>query len=331
MVDDMPDQPPQPKAPAAGLEGGTRVPLATDLPPGARAPNGTMAGELPPPRPTRTQILLCAATVVSMLIMYPLIQVMYLPAGERMAAFRDPDLLTEALVYTLTLLCILGVHEMGHFVVARRYRVDVSLPYIIPAPNMLGTFGAVIRIRTAITDRRALLMIGAAGPIAGFLVAVPAVVWGVLQSEVGPITPAAGPVIGGSLLFVWIIEALHGPLPAAGGLELSGMAFAGWAGLFLTAFNLLPIGQLDGGHVIYALLGPRTRYLALPIIILLVCMGVLFWIGWAVICLLVVLFGFRHPPVDNPRAPLAPAHRVVALATLIILILCFTPVPIISI
>jgi membrane-associated protease RseP (regulator of RpoE activity) len=230
----------------------------------------------------------------------------------------------------VTLLVILSVHEMGHFVVARRYRVDVSLPYIIPAPNLLGTFGAVIRIRTPITDRRALLMIGAAGPIAGFLVAVPAVVWGVLQSEPGPIDAQDGPIIGGSLLFFWIIDALHGVGTTGEGLSLSGMAFAGWAGLFLTAFNLLPLGQLDGGHVIYALLGRRTRYLAPVFIVILLAMGVFFWLGWAFICLLVLIFGFRHPPVANPSAPLAGAHRLVALATLIILVLCFTPVPIIS-
>ncbi|MGD8395401.1 MAG: site-2 protease family protein [Candidatus Eiseniibacteriota bacterium] len=290
------------------------------------------ATALPPARATRGQILLFAGTVVSMLVMYPLMQLVGESSSAREALLADraelARLLVDALVYTTTLLAILGVHEMGHFLVARRHRVDVSLPYFIPAPNLLGTFGAVIRMRSPITDRRALLMIGAAGPIAGFLVAVPAVVWGVATSEVGPIEPGSGLVFGPPLVFVWIMELWHGGLGSGQGLQLNGMAFAGWAGLFLTAFNLLPLGQLDGGHIVYALLGRRTRRLTIPLVAVLLVMGVTLWFGWALICLLVLLFGWRHPPVADPTVPLGREHRLVAALALLILVLCFTPVPI---
>jgi membrane-associated protease RseP (regulator of RpoE activity) len=299
---------------------------APALVPGAEQPT------LSPVRPTRVQILLFAGTILSMLIMYPLFQLLVLvdTSGPlfRRDLLAEPDTYVQAVIFTLTLLLILLVHEMGHFLVARRYRVDVSLPYFLPAPNMLGTFGAVIRMRSPIADRRALLMIGAAGPIAGFLVAVPAVIWGVATSEVCAVADGRGLILGESLLFSWIRQGWHGPLGPGDCLQLSGMADAAWAGLLLTGLNLLPLGQLDGGHIAYALLGRRIRWLTLPLVALLLAMAVIFWPGWAVICVLVLLFGFRHPPVSDMTLPLGRTHLAVALLALFILVLCLTPVPI---
>ena len=275
---------------------------------------------LPPIRPSWVQIVLFVATSVSTFVMYAFFQ-----GGN---PFTDLAVAREALAFSTTLLTILGIHELGHFVVGRRHDVDVSLPYFIPAPNLLGTFGAVIRIRSAIEDRRALLLIGAAGPIAGFAVAVPAVIWGVATSEVALIDGDEGLIIGAPLLFQWIAGWLHGPLTDGQALNLGAVAFAGWAGLFLTAFNLLPLGQLDGGHIIYAVCGRRTWLVSLPVLAVLVGMGLTLWLGWLVVSVLVLLFGFRHPPVREGGPGLAGMHRAVAVLSLLILVVCFTPVPI---
>ena len=301
------------------LRPGDDVPRVAEAPPGeAMLP---VPGPLPPVRPTPVQIILFAATVLSTLVMYPLVQ--------GVNPFAEPGALVDGFIFSSTLLTILGVHELAHFVVGRRYRVDVSLPYFIPAPNLLGTFGAVIRIRSPITNRRALLMIGAAGPIAGFLVAIPAVMLGVAGSEVQAFETESGILVGAPLVFSWVIELVHGGLGGDQMLNLNGMAFAGWAGLFLTAFNLLPLGQLDGGHVAYALLGRHTRRLALPVLALLIVMGSLYWIGWLILGVLVLVFGIRHPPVHDPGVGLGRVHFGVALACLLILAVCFTPVPVV--
>jgi membrane-associated protease RseP (regulator of RpoE activity) len=282
--------------------------------------SATETAALPPIRPNRIQVALFAATIVSTLTMYPLVQ------GAN--PFTDVKVLQDTLLFSATLLTILGLHELAHFAVGRFYSVDVSLPYFIPAPNLLGTFGAVIRIRSAIHHRRALLMIGAAGPIAGFVAAVPAVILGVAQSQVQPLEGDLGLLIGAPPIFGWIIDSIHGDLGPDRVLSLSGMAFAGWAGLFLTAFNLLPLGQLDGGHVVYALFGRRTLWVSLPVLALLIVMGSTLWIGWLVVGLLVLVFGLRHPPVSDPLRPLGRLPMVIALIALLVFLICFTPVPI---
>ncbi len=276
---------------------------------------------LPAVRPSRVQAALFMATIVSTAIAYPLFQ--------GLKPWSDPAALRDSLAFSSTLLIILGVHELGHFVVGRYYGVDVSLPYFIPAPNLLGTFGAVIRIRSLIGDRRALLMIGAAGPLAGFAMALPAIVWGIHQSQVTPQVDDSGVMVGAPLVFLWIVEAVHGPLGDGVVLELSGMAFAGWAGLFLTAFNLLPLGQLDGGHIAYALLERRSAWVAWPTVALLVWAGTTLWVGWLMVCLLVLIFGMKHPPVGDPSRPLSAAHVAVASTSGLVWCLSFTPVPIV--
>ena len=185
--------------------------------------------------------------------------------GELFALpFTRPLDLLRGWDFALPLMAILFAHEMGHYIAARLHRIDVSPPYFIPMPlTLFGTMGAVIRMRGRIESRRALLDVGAAGPLAGMVVALPVLVYGIATSPVTPL-PAAGTFImeGRSVLYLAILYALKGPIPAGHDVFLTPTAFAGWAGLLVTMINLLPIGQLDGGHVAYALLGRRQNALA---------------------------------------------------------------------
>jgi membrane-associated protease RseP (regulator of RpoE activity) len=276
-----------------------------------------MGRPLPPIRPSLIQIGLFILTVGSTLLVGAL---------HDGADLDGPRALLRGVPFAAALLSILFVHEMGHYLTARGHGVEVTLPYFIPAPTLLGTFGAFIRIRSAITDRRALLAIGAAGPIAGFLVAVPVLWIGISTSVVTQVPPEATLELGESLLMKGLIRLIHGSLPPGQDLLLNAVGLAGWAGILVTALNLLPLGQLDGGHVAYALFGRGSRWIALPAIGIMLGMSFL-WPGWIVWCLLAILFGLRHPPLQNPHRPLRRRDWVLGAAALILLLICFTPVP----
>jgi membrane-associated protease RseP (regulator of RpoE activity) len=239
--------------------------------------------------------------------------------------FAAPGTLSRGIPFAVTLLTILTVHEMGHYVAARRSGVAVTLPYFIPAPTLLGTFGAFIRMQSPVTDRGALVMIGAAGPLAGFLVAVPAVWIGVATSHLAAV-PDAALELGDSLVMRSAVAMIHGPIPPGQDLLLNSIGLAAWAGILVTALNLLPVGQLDGGHVAFALFGARSRWIAIGAIA-----GMIFlareWAGWIAWCVLPLVFGFRHPPVLDPDRPLRLRHRLVGLCALAVLVVCFIPVP----
>lgn len=259
--------------------------------------------------------------------------------------------------FAATLMAILTCHEFGHYIVARRRGVDVSLPYFIPMPPgiSLGTLGAVIRMKTPIHDRRALFDVGAAGPIAGLVVAIPLLVIGLSLSDVGPSTPE-GMIEGNSILYALLKYAVHGEwLPNSEvDVQLHPMAMAAWVGLLITMINLMPIGQLDGGHVARAALGQRHEtwsarlHVALPIVGLVVA-GVMFaaarihgygvtaalsyakfgaipWLVWTI--MLAVIRGRSgeyHPAVGDE--PLDPLRRKLAIGVLVIWLLIATPVP----
>ncbi len=255
--------------------------------------------------------------------------------------------------FALPLMAILLAHEFGHYVVGRMHRVDISPPYFIPMPMMLlGTMGAVIRMRGAIRDRTALLDVGASGPLAGMAIALPVLVIGIAMSPVEPVPPAGTFFIEGrSLLYAGLLYAIKGPIPAGYDIMLSPTAFAGWAGLLVTMMNLLPFGQLDGGHVAYALLGPlqnriaRVVLVALPIVSIATCLayglpayasGVrddaliaealagMHWMVWfAVLGVMSRFAGIDHPPAGG--APLGPGRRAVAIGTLLLFVLLFMP------
>ncbi len=264
--------------------------------------------------------------------------------GAGMSEARPPDDLWWPLFhlgqgwpFALSLLSILLAHELGHYFTGRRYRVPVSLPYFIPLPvpdflgNILGTLGAVIRMKAPITNRRAMLDIGAAGPLIGLMVALPVLVLGLSLSKVEPLPLDQGYLMeGNSLLYALIKYAIFGRWLPAGGLDvfIHPVAFAGWAGLLVTNLNLIPAGQLDGGHVLYSLLGDRARRFTWPIIATLVILGLVAWPGWFLWAGLVFLFGQGHPGPLDSITRLDTRRKIVAVVVLLVFALTFTPVPI---
>ncbi len=241
--------------------------------------------------------------------------------------------LLHGLWYSLTVLAILGAHELGHYYACRYYDVDASRPYFIPAPFVLtGTFGAVIRIREPIPFKRMLFDIGIAGPIAGFVIAVPALFIGIAMSHVARVpTDFVGMELGEPLLFRAAEWLIWGIPPDGYSLNLHPMAFAAWFGLLATALNLFPIAQLDGGHISYAVLGRRSTlvtFVFLGIALVLTYFS-LSWLVWTIL-LIVMLFvvGARHPRVIDEDAPLDRTRLWLALFAVVMFVLCFTPAPI---
>jgi len=233
--------------------------------------------------------------------------------------------------FTLSLLGILVTHEFGHFFTARHFGVAVTLPYLIPFPfSLFGTMGAVIRMKDIPPDRRAMLGIGAAGPLAGLVVAIPITLVGLSLSEVGPLPTAGGYVIeGNSLLYALLKIVTFGRFLPSGGQDvmLHGMALAGWAGLLVTSFNLMPAGQLDGGHVAYALFGQRARVVTWGVLGLLIVLGIAVWQGWLVWAALIFFMARKNATPLNDVYELSHIEILLALAILLLFALTFTPLP----
>jgi membrane-associated protease RseP (regulator of RpoE activity) len=248
--------------------------------------------------------------------------------------FRSPGFYLSGLWYSLTVLGILGCHEMGHYVACGRYGVDASRPYFLPAPLPLtGTLGAFIRIRSRIPSRVALFDIGIAGPIAGFVVAVPALFIGLWLSEIVALPADQSNLVelGEPLLFQWAAWLVFGDVADGYSINMHPMAFASWFGLLATALNLFPVAQLDGGHISYAVLGRRSIYVTLGMLLAAIGLTVVSssWIAWTVMMVLMLLLvGPRHPPTLDDEAPLEAKRYWLALFALIMLIVCFTPAPI---
>ncbi|MDR4494260.1 MAG: site-2 protease family protein [Nitrospirales bacterium] len=241
---------------------------------------------------------------------------------------RYPGSLINGLPFAGTLLGILVTHELGHYVLSRIHRVPASLPLFIPGPpHFIGTFGAVIRMKSPIMNRRALFDIGVAGPIAGFIAAVFAIIIGLSYSHVVPKEHTFGLQLGEPLLLQFFAWFMFGPIPSTHDIVLHPIAFAAWFGFFVTAINLLPLGQLDGGHVVYAVLGRRQRSLAIAIIPILLYLGFTGWPGWILWVGLAGMVGIAHPPVSDPYTLLGKKRRWVAWAALVIFIVTFAPVP----
>lgn len=273
---------------------------------------------------------------------------------------RQDAAVLDGLMYMLAIMGILGVHEMGHFAAARFHRVDASLPFFIPMPlPPIGTFGAVIRMRKPPDTRAALLDIGAAGPLAGLLVAIPVCFIGLELSPVQPLADLPDHAIleGNSLIYLLLKYLAHPGMGPGDDVFLHPLAWAGWIGLLVTSLNLLPAGQLDGGHILYGLLGPKAharvaRAVRLGVLSLgtcgLVCTllmlydpavewikdhglqgaalrgsGMLGWLVWAVLLRFV---GRKHPPVNDERAPLSTGRKAIAWLSLVLLLLTFMPV-----
>ena len=253
---------------------------------------------------------------------------------------RFPDvslttLLVHGLWYSATILAILGCHELGHYIACRYYDVDASRPFFLPMPFLFtGTLGAFIRIREPIPSKRMLFDIGIAGPIAGFIVAVPALLVGLRMSHVVALPlrlPPGTMDLGEPLLFKLASRLIWGTQPAGVSLNLHPMAFAAWFGLLATALNLFPIGQLDGGHISYAVLGRRSTYVTIAMIG--VALGLAWfsasWIVWTVLMVaMLIAFGPRHPRTPDEHVPLDRTRLALAIVALVMFIVCFTPAPI---
>ena len=234
--------------------------------------------------------------------------------------------------YCATILAILGCHELGHYVACRYYDVDASLPYFLPVPiTLTGTLGAFIRIREPIPYKRWLFDIGIAGPIAGFVVALPALFLGISMSRVAPVHGQSGLSLGEPLLLKAVSWIFWGSLPDTKTLVLHPIGFAAWFGLLATALNLFPIGQLDGGHISYAVLGRRSTYVTVSMIGVAMVLSYFSasWIVWTVVVTAMLFaFGVRHPPVLDEDVPLDTPRKILAIVAAIIFALCFTPAPI---
>jgi membrane-associated protease RseP (regulator of RpoE activity) len=240
---------------------------------------------------------------------------------------QHPARFAVGLPFACMLLAILLAHELGHYLTCRYHGLRVSYPYFIPAPTLIGTMGAFIRIRSPILTRGMLLDVAVAGPLAGFALAVPALAWAVVHSRltVGQAPPDAitpGVPLGLILLAHWLRPGVH-----EAQLALTPVGLAGWVGLFVTALNLLPMGQLDGGHVLYAVLGKRHKLLSRGLSLALLPLGWYCWPGWYLWGAILWLIGTGHPPVVFPDEPLGLRRQLLAVAAGLIFVLCFMPTP----
>jgi membrane-associated protease RseP (regulator of RpoE activity) len=239
----------------------------------------------------------------------------------------NPEQIFKGIPFSFALMGILLAHELGHYLIAKKHGLNVTLPYFIPAPSFIGTFGAFIKIRSAVRDRRMLLDVGAAGPLVGVVVSIPFLVLGLWLSEVKMLQGQMGTNLGSSLFLSFLSWVIVGPVPEGYDIVLHPVGFAGWIGLLVTALNLLPIGQLDGGHVAYALLGEKQNKFSKFVFIAILGMGIFGWQGWLLWGLLLAIMGVRHPPLVDWWVPLDYKRKIIGWLAVVIFILTFIPVP----
>ena len=258
----------------------------------------------------------------------------YLHGLGKLPPVFDVSLVLGGLWYSGTFLAILGAHEAGHYLYCRRYGLDASLPYFIPVPfTITGTLGAVIRIREPFRTRTELFDVGIAGPVGGIIVLIPALFYGFTLSTIVP-EPTSGTVMyfGEPLLFQWVAHVVIGTLPQGSTINVHPVVWGCWFGLFATALNLLPFGQLDGGHIVYAVFGERIAKIVSAVTALGLAAMIGLSITWIVPTVMLLAMwrwiGLRHPVPLNPYEPLSSGRRAFALIALVALVLCFTPTPI---
>tara|TARA_B100000686_G_scaffold277056_1_gene296383 strand:- start:1779 stop:2705 length:927 start_codon:yes stop_codon:yes gene_type:complete len=236
----------------------------------------------------------------------------------------------DGLLFSISLLLILGVHEFGHYWASRKNGVQSTLPYFIPAPPIFiaGTFGAFIQIKQRIPNRRVLIEIGAAGPIAGFVVALPMLMVGLYLSSVLPSIGTGGISYGSSFILKFCSITILGVDPSSPYVDIHfhPIAFAGWIGMLLTAFNLMPVGQLDGGHIIYAIFPNKHTVIGKLFFLVLFPLGY-FWPGWIFWAVMIALMGFKTAPLEEDVGELDPIHKTIGFITMVIFFLTFVPIP----
>lgn len=240
--------------------------------------------------------------------------------------------LTDGFSYAGPVMLILLSHEMGHYLQSKRYHIPATRPLFIPMPiSPFGTMGAVILQRGGVANRKQMFDIAVSGPLAGLVFAIPFAYWGVLNSQVVTVVNHAGSYsYGDPLILQWMVSLVHGPLAKNQDVLLNPMLFAGWVGIFITALNLLPIGQLDGGHILYTMIGKKANLIAR----LFLTVGVIYMIynnefGYSLLILLLVFFGITHPPTADDSVPLGPMRIFIGCLTLAFFVIGFTVTPII--
>ena len=243
--------------------------------------------------------------------------------------FSINNLFSGTVFFALPLMSILFVHEMGHYFTSKKHGIKTSLPFFIPIPPILpgfniGTFGALISSSDPMPNKKALFDVGISGPLAGFIIAIPVTAIGIATSEIVPISDfSSGEVIlGSSFLFILLSNMIH-TIPEGFALNLNSTAFAGWVGLLITSINLLPAGQLDGGHIFRAVLGKKQKYVGWIAVFIMIFTG---WTFFAII--IVLMMGMMHPPPLNDDTDIDMKRKVLFFVALAILILCFIPFPI---
>ena len=246
-----------------------------------------------------------------------------------MDVFMPENLFNGILLFAFPLMSILFVHEMGHYFTSKKHGIATSLPFFIPIPPIMpsfniGTFGALISSRDPMPNRKALFDVGISGPIAGFIVAVPVTIIGIMYSHPAPLMePASGEIIlGGSILFTYLSTYILN-IPLGTPIDLSLIAFAGWVGLLITSINLLPAGQLDGGHIFRAFLGEKQKWAGWIAVMIMIFTG---WFFFAII--IMFMMGMQHPPPLNDATPLDMRRKLLFFIAIIILVLCYIPYPI---
>ncbi|MDO8955557.1 MAG: site-2 protease family protein [Deltaproteobacteria bacterium] len=274
----------------------------------------------PPPKPRiAVNIILFIITLATTLLAGAL--------QEGVNPLKNPEQIFKGIPFSFALMGILLAHELGHYLVAKKHGLNVTLPYFIPAPSFIGTFGAFIKVRSPVRDRRMLLDVGATGPLVGIAVAIPFLILGLRLSEVKVVQGQMGTTLGSSLLLSLLSWMIVGPVPEGYDVVIHPVGFAGWIGLLVTSLNLLPIGQLDGGHVAYALLGERQNKISKYVFIALLGLGIFGWQGWLFWGLLLFIMGFRHPPLMDWWVPLDYKRKIIGWLAVAIFILTFIPVP----
>jgi len=240
--------------------------------------------------------------------------------------WRHPGLLVLGVPFSFTLLAILLAHELGHYLTCRHYGIDATYPYFIPAPTLIGTLGAFIRIKSPIVNRRELFDVGVSGPIAGFVLAVPAfILAGFLATGATPAVMQGSISLGKPLAAILLAKLCGtGINPAA--IVSHPVGCAAWVGFFATSLNLLPVGQLDGGHILYSVLGDKYRHISRGFFLVLLPLGY-YWYGWIAWAVILFFLGLRHPRVIEPADSLGWERRALAIVAAIILVLTFLPTP----
>jgi membrane-associated protease RseP (regulator of RpoE activity) len=251
------------------------------------------------------------------------------PLELGLRALTEPPVVLLGCLYAVVLMIILTGHELGHYLTCRRYGLSATLPYFMPFPTLIGTLGAFIKIKSPIRYKSHLFDIGANGPLAGFTLAVPALTVGLAFSKLVPSLPEEGAIIFGEPLAFNLLEGLFfAGAPAGSALVLHPVAFAGWVGLLVTSLNLLPFGQLDGGHIAYALIGARAKFLSRALIAAFLVMGFYFWAGWLLWAAVLLVIGIKHPRIVDEGEPLSRKRQVLSLLIIAIFILSFIPDPV---